>query len=148
MTLKLSHILPRIFHVCLPNWWCYTSSAFMKRLFRLRIMQIVCCIVALAGSCRGITQGIRCDEAALFGETIKERDMDVCLLISCFQKSCPKFKMSWPNCFHAACVFLVLTFTRNTDKHMLRNSAENISSCNKASFIALLSADRREVLCN
>jgi hypothetical protein len=74
--------------------------------------------------------------------------MEVCLLIGCFRKSCPKFTMSWQNCFHAACVFLVLTFTRNTDKHMLRNSAENMSSCNKASFVALVSADRREVLCN
>jgi len=48
MTLKLSHFVPRIFHICLPNWWRYTNSAFMKRLFTLKITKIVCCIVVLA----------------------------------------------------------------------------------------------------
>jgi len=48
MTLELSHILRRIFHVCLPNWRCYTNGALMKKLFSLKIMQIVCCSVALA----------------------------------------------------------------------------------------------------
>ena len=45
---RLSHILPGVFHVCLPNWWCYTNSAFMNILLTLKIMQIVCCIVVLA----------------------------------------------------------------------------------------------------